>query len=200
MNEPFIHPTADVQTDRIGSETRIWQYCVVLKGATIGNRCSICFNVFIENDVTVGNDVTVKSGVQLWDGVVLEDNVCVGPNTTFTNDYMPRSKQPYTLMHTRVKQGASLGANCTIVGGVTIGEWAMIGAGSVVTKDVPPHTMWYGNPARPHGYVCTCGHRLEPENTHPKASKQAKDLVCPTCGKRYHLENETLTPETNEPK
>jgi len=184
MNTPAIHPTADVQTDKIGADTRIWQYCVVLKGATIGSRCNICFNVFIENEVVVGNDVTIKSGVQLWDGVVLEDNVCVGPNTTFTNDYLPRSKQTYTLLHTHIKQGASLGANCTVVGGITVGEWAMIGAGSVVTKDVPPHTLWYGNPARHRGYVCTCGNRL---------AKGSETYACASCGNRYRFELGVLT-------
>ncbi len=177
MKPPYIHPTADVQSSHIGEGTRIWQHCVVLEGARIGRDCNLCFNVFVENDVVVGNEVTVKSGVQLWDGVELEDKVSVGPNATFTNDHHPRSRQVFELKRTLVKQGASIGANSTIVGGVTIGAWALIGAGSVVTKDVPPHTLWYGNPARQQGYVCTCGERLD------------EQLHCTGCNKTYKQDN-----------
>lgn len=144
----MIHPTADVQTKKIGSGTNVWQFCVVLKNAVIGEDCNICANVFIENDVTVGDNVTVKSGVQLWDGVTLEDNVFIGPNVTFTNDLFPRSKvYPGKFARTIIKKGASVGANSTILAGVTIGENAMIGAGSVVTHDVPANEVWLGNPA-----------------------------------------------------
>lgn len=144
-----IHPTADVQTDKIGIGTQVWQYCVLLKGAEIGKNCNINYNVFIENDVKIGDNVTIKPGVQIWDGVMLEDNVFIGPNVTFTNDLMPRSKQyPEVFLKTIVKKGASIGANATIVAGNTIGENAMIGAGSVVTKDVPANEIWMGNPAK----------------------------------------------------
>ncbi len=150
----YIHHYTDVQTHDIGDGTYIWQFCVVLPGARIGAGCNISANVFIENDVRVGDNVTVKSGVQLWDGVTLEDDVFIGPNVTFTNDRLPRSKQyPETFLQTTVKKGASIGANATILGGVTIGEYAMVGAGSVVTRDIPPYTLWYGNPARKHGTV-----------------------------------------------
>ena len=145
----MIHPLSDVKSTNIGENTNIWQFCVVFPKAKIGTGCNICANVLIENEVIVGNNVTVKSGVQLWDGVTLEDNVFVGPNVTFTNDLFPRSKNPdWKLSKTVVKKGASIGANATILCGITIGENAMIGAGSVVTKDVPAGEVWVGNPAR----------------------------------------------------
>lgn len=145
----MIHKLSDVQSNTIGKDTNIWQFCVVLPNARIGDNCNICSNVFIENDVIIGNNVTVKCGVQLWDGVTVEDNVFIGPNVTFTNDLYPRSKQyPEKFYKTIIKKGASIGANSTIVCGHTIGENAMIGAGSVVTKDVPAGEVWYGNPAR----------------------------------------------------
>ena len=143
-----IHLTAEVQTDRIGEGTSIWQFCIVLAGARIGCDCNLSAHCFVENDVVLGNRVTVKSGVYLWDGVQLEDDVFVGPNVTFTNDKFPRSKaRPESLIPTIVRRGASIGAGSTILCGVTIGERAMIGAGSVVTKDVPAGELWFGNPA-----------------------------------------------------
>ena len=150
----MIHPTSDVQTSCIGEHTNIWQFCVVLPQAQIGTGCNICAQVLIENDVKIGNNVTVKSGVQLWDGITIEDEVFIGPNATFTNDLFPRSKNPdWELTRTVVKKGASIGANATILAGITIGENAMIGAGSVVTKDVPANTIWYGNPAQERSCV-----------------------------------------------
>ncbi len=150
----MIHDLADVQSKNIGEGTNIWQFCVVLQGAKIGRECNICAGVLIENDVTVGDRVTVKSGVQLWDGVMLEDDVFVGPNVTFTNDMRPRSKQrPQAFLRTIVRKGASIGANSTILPGVEIGERAMIGAGSVVTKNVPAGELWFGNPACKQGEV-----------------------------------------------
>ena len=143
-----IHPLADVQSDNIGAGTRIWQFCVVFAGAKIGANCNICAQVLIENDVVIGDNVTVKSGVQLWDGVRVEDNVSIGPNATFTNDLYPRAKQPYQQLKTSIKKGASIGANATILPGVTVGENAMVGAGAVVTKDVPPNVVVFGNPAK----------------------------------------------------
>lgn len=158
----MIHPLADVHTKQIGQGTNIWQFCVVLQGATIGADCNLCAHVLVENDVSVGNRVTIKSGVQLWDGVTIEDDVFLGPNVTFTNDLIPRSKQyPDSFARTVVQKGASIGANATIVAGHTIGKYALIGAGSVVTKDIPPHTVWYGNPAIQHGYVTKDGILLD---------------------------------------
>jgi UDP-2-acetamido-3-amino-2,3-dideoxy-glucuronate N-acetyltransferase len=146
--EFFVHPLSDVQTKQIGPDTRIWQFCVVFAGARIGANCNICAQVLIEGDVVIGDNVTVKSGVQLWDGVRLEDDVHIGPNVTFTNDFFPRSKVPFKLLKTTIKAGASIGANATILPGVTIGEKAMVGAGSVVTKDVAAKTVVIGNPAK----------------------------------------------------
>jgi acetyltransferase-like isoleucine patch superfamily enzyme len=145
----FIHPSSDVQSKQIGEGTRVWQYVVILPGAVIGRDGNICSHCFIENKVVVGDRVTVKCGVQLWDGVTLEDDVFVGPNATFTNDLEPRSRNDAAkLLPTLVKKGASIGANATILPGLTIGEGAMVGAGAVVTKDVPPRTLVVGNPAR----------------------------------------------------
>lgn len=149
-----IHPLADVQSANIGENTTVWQFCVVLKGAVIGSNCNINCNVFIENEVLIGDNVTVKSGVQLWDGTKIEDNVFIGPNVTFTNNSYPRSKEyPEKHIGPTIKKGASLGANATILGGVEIGNYSLIGAGSVVTKDIPPFTVWYGNPASHKGYI-----------------------------------------------
>lgn len=139
----FIHPLSDVQSKIIGQDTKIWQFCVVLEKAVIGKNCNICAHVLIENDVIIGDYVTVKSGVQLWDGIRIEDNVFIGPNVTFTNDLYPRSKKyPEKFLQTIVKKGASIGANATIIPGITIGENAMIAAGSIVTKDVPANTLY----------------------------------------------------------
>ncbi|MDW7760894.1 MAG: acyltransferase [Acidobacteriota bacterium] len=149
-----IHPTSEVQTKEIGGGTTIWQFCVILKDARIGRNCNINFNVFIENDVVIGDNVTIKPGVQLWDGLRIEDNVFIGPNVTFTNDLLPRSKQyPEKFVQTILKKGASIGANSTVLAGIEIGIFAMIGAGSVVTRSVPPYTLFYGNPARKRGFV-----------------------------------------------
>lgn len=145
----FQHPQAIVESKKIGRKTRIWAFVHILPGARIGEDCNICDYTFIENDVVIGNRVTIKCGVQLWDGITLEDDVFVGPNVTFTNDPFPRSKNhPKTFARTQIQHGASLGANATILPGITIGEKAMVGAGAVVTADVPPHAVVYGNPAR----------------------------------------------------
>lgn len=159
-----LHPLSDIQSNKIGDGTSVWQFCVILPGAEIGSNCNICANVLIENDVVIGNNVTVKSGVQLWDGVRIEDNVFIGPNVTFTNDLTPRSKKyPESFAKTVVRRGASIGANSTIIAGNEIGAYAMVGAGSVVTKDIPANTLWYGNPAKMHGYVTDDGIILDME-------------------------------------
>jgi UDP-2-acetamido-3-amino-2,3-dideoxy-glucuronate N-acetyltransferase len=149
-----LHPLSDVQSKKIGSNTRIWQFCVVLPNAQIGDECNICAQVLIENDVVIGDRVTVKSGVQLWDGIRLEDDVFVGPNVTFTNDKFPRSKN-YLAKHfvTTIEAGASIGGGATILPGLSIGRNAMIGSGSVVTRSIPPNAIVVGNPARIIGYV-----------------------------------------------
>lgn len=153
-DSPQIHPLADVQSPHIGPRTRVWQFCVILSGARIGADCNINAQVLVENDVVVGDRVTLKSGVQLWDGLRVEDDVFIGPNATFTNDRVPRSRQrPAAFQQTVIERGASIGANATILGGVRIGADALVGAGSVVTKDVPAGELWVGNPARSRGPV-----------------------------------------------
>ena len=150
----FRHPQALVEATRVGAGTRIWAFSHVLPGAVIGADTNICDHVFIENRVVVGDRVTIKSGVQLWDGVTLEDDVFIGPNATFTNDRFPRSKQrPAELLATRVCRGATVGANATVLPGLTIGERAMVSAGAVVTHDVPAYAIVAGNPSRIVGYV-----------------------------------------------
>lgn len=166
----MIHKLSDVQSPNIGKDTNIWQFCVILKDAQIGNNCNINANVFIENDVQIGDNVTIKAGVQVWDGITLEDNVFIGPNVTFTNDFTPRSKQyPTQFLKTIIKKGASIGANSTILGGIIIEPFAMIGAGSVVTKNISNNELWYGNPAKKQGYVCNCGNKCD------------KMLTCNSC-------------------
>jgi len=144
----FIHDHAICESDDIGANTRVWAFSHILPNASIGRECNICDHVFIENDVVVGDRVTIKSGVQLWDGIHVEDDVFIGPNATFANDLFPRSKQyPNKFLKTVIQKGASIGANATILPGVTLGQNAMIGAGAVVTKNVPPHAVVVGNPA-----------------------------------------------------
>jgi acetyltransferase-like isoleucine patch superfamily enzyme len=145
----MIHKLSDVQSKSIGEETKIWQFSVVLPGAVVGKNCNICAHTLIENDVVIGDNVTVKSGVYLWDGIRLEDNVFIGPCVAFTNDKYPRSKQfPEEFLTILIKKGASIGANSTILPGLTLGEYCMVGAGSVVTRDVPPYAIVVGNPAK----------------------------------------------------
>ncbi|MNJ51867.1 dTDP-3-amino-3,6-dideoxy-alpha-D-galactopyranose 3-N-acetyltransferase [compost metagenome] len=146
---PTIHELADAKSLAIGEQTRVWQYSVILEGAVIGRNCNVCAHTLIEGDVIVGDNVTIKSGVFLWSGTRIADDVFIGPNATFTNDLMPRSKvYPESFSGIVVKQGASIGANATILPGITIGISAMVGAGSVVTKDVPDFAVVVGNPAR----------------------------------------------------
>lgn len=145
----MIHALSDVQSKNIGNNTNVWQFCVVLPGAIIGDNCNICSHVFIENDVKIGNNVTIKCGVQVWDGTRIEDDVFVGPNVTMTNDKHPRSRnKDWKCEGITIKRGASIGANATILPGIVIGEEAVIGAGAIVTKNVPPHTTVMCNPAK----------------------------------------------------
>jgi acetyltransferase-like isoleucine patch superfamily enzyme len=182
--EPKIHKTSDVQTSHVGSDTSIWQYCVVLANARIGSDCNICSHVFIENDVVIGDRVTVKCGVQLWDGITIEDDVFIGPNATFVNDLTPRSRSAtWKLSRTLVRRGASIGANATVLT-VSVGCWAIIAAGSIVTRDVPNYALIRGNPGRQVGWVCQCGQKLI--FTNDQTSK------C-SCGISYKLTPTTKT-------
>lgn len=146
----FIHEKADINDDvSIGENTRIWQYVVILSEAKIGSECNICAHTLIEGDVIIGDRVTVKSGVQLWDGTRVANDVFIGPNVTFTNDPFPRSKEhPEVYSGITIKEFASIGANATLLPGITIGDYCMVGAGSVVTKDTPPYSVLVGNPAK----------------------------------------------------
>ena len=155
----MIHPRSDVLSRNIGEDTLIWQFCVVLSGAIIGRNCNLCAHVFVENNVVIGDNVTIKNGVQIWDGITIEDDVFIGPNATFTNELIPRSKNhnPENIKNTLIKKGATIGASVTILPDITIGEYAFIGAGSVVTTDVPPHALYYGNPAKHKGYITSEG-------------------------------------------
>lgn len=144
----FIHHLADCQSSSIGARSKIWQFSIILAGARIGDDCNVNAHCLIENDVRLGDRVTIKCGVYLWDGITLEDDVFIGPNATFTNDKVPRSKHyPERFLRTTVKAGASVGAGAVILPGITVGEHAMVGAGAVVTKDVPAGAVVYGNPA-----------------------------------------------------
>lgn len=154
IKDYFVHHMALCESESVGTGTRVWAFTHVLPKAVIGKECNVCDQVFIENDVIIGDRVTIKCGVQIWDGITIEDDVFIGPNATFTNDVFPRSKAyPESFLKTIIKKGASLGANCTILPGVTVGENAMIGAGAVVTKSVPPNVTVVGNPARIVGNV-----------------------------------------------
>jgi UDP-2-acetamido-3-amino-2,3-dideoxy-glucuronate N-acetyltransferase len=160
----FVHPLAVCESDRVGSGTRIWAFVHVLKGAVIGAHCNLGEGVFVESNVSIGNRCTIKNGVALWDFVTLEDGVFVGPSAVFTNDLRPRAfirRPSRTFLPTVIKRGATIGANATIVCGVTIGKYAFIGAGAVVTRDVPDHALVVGNPGRIAGKVCYCGSKLD---------------------------------------
>ena len=160
-NKPYIHPQALVETRAVGPGTRVWAFAHVMKGAVIGRDCNIGDHSFIESGVTVGDRVTVKNGVSVWNGVTLENGVFVGPNAAFTNDRFPVSRHNvFKLEPTRVREGAAIGANATVVCGVTVGRHAMVGAGAVVTRDVPDHALVYGNPAKSAGFLCVCRKKL----------------------------------------
>jgi len=175
----FVHPQGIVEAGaQIGPGSRVWAFAHILPGAVIGADCNICDQVFIENDVQVGDRVTIKSGVQLWDGITLEDDVFIGPNVAFTNDRFPRSRQyPDSFLRTRVRTGASIGANATVLPGMTIGQSAMVGAGAVVTHDVSPNAVVVGNPARVVGFV-------NPSSREPLVPVSAPDTQLNVAGAR----------------
>lgn len=184
MSEFYVHPTSIIDEDvQIGDGTKIWHFCHIQSGAKIGEKCSFGQNVNVSNNVTVGNGCKVQNNVSLYEGVELEDYVFCGPSCVFTNDLTPRAKYPKGragYKKTLVKEGASIGANATVVCGTTIGRWALIGAGAVVTADVPDHALMLGVPARLRGWVCECGEIL------------SDDLVCEKCGRTYKETNNGL--------
>jgi len=181
----FVHPHALCETDDVGPGTRIWAFAHVLPGARVGAGCNVCDHAFIEGGAIVGDRVTVKNAVLVWDRVTVEDDVFLGPNMVFTNDLMPRAHRklgPEAFLPTTVCRGATNGANATIVCGTTIGEHSFVAAGAVVTRDVAPHALVAGNPARRIGWVCECAGRLD------------GDLRCPECGRSYAAVGDGLGP------
>jgi UDP-2-acetamido-3-amino-2,3-dideoxy-glucuronate N-acetyltransferase len=160
----FQHHSALVEPNvKVGAGTRIWAFVHILPGAVIGSDCNICDRTLIEGSVRIGDRVTVKCGVSIWDGVVVENDVFIGPNAGFANDLRPRSKVHQAVYpQTLLKEGSTLGSNCVILPGLTIGRWAMVGAGAVVTHDVPDFGLVVGVPARQRGWVCRCGKKLTP--------------------------------------
>jgi UDP-2-acetamido-3-amino-2,3-dideoxy-glucuronate N-acetyltransferase len=180
MVDFFKHETALVESEQIGAGTRIWAYAHVMKGAVIGENCNICDHSFIESGAVIGSNVTIKNGVAIWDRVTIEDYVFLGPNAALTNDLWPRSRKPdWKVSPTLIERGATIGANATIVCGIRIGAYAMIGAGAVVTRNVPAYAICYGNPARVQGWVCSCAVKLD---------FRSAETTC-ECGKRYRRSN-----------
>ena len=183
---PFVHPNALVESAKIGPGTRIWAFAHVMKGAQIGRGCNICDHVFVESNARIGNNVTVKNGVAIWDGVVIEDNVFIGPNVVLTNDRNPRAevkKSREEWLPTLIRAGATIGANATVLCGITIGSYAFIAAGTVVTRDVPDYAVVVGVPGRMKGWMCRCGKQLR------VARRLAK---CASCGREYKKDSNGL--------
>lgn len=194
--EFFVHASALCESQHIGSGTRIWAFSHVLDRARIGSRCNIGEHCYIESGANIGDRVVVKNGVQVWDGVTIDDEAFIGPAVCFTNDMTPRSRGLTQAMSryshpenwrlsTRIERGASIGAGAVILPGLTIGAYAMIGAGSVVNRDVPPHRLVAGNPARAIGWVCACGGRL------------TDNLLCTICERSFALDDGELVVKVN---
>lgn len=181
----LFHPAALVESDAVGEGTRVWAFAHVMKGAVLGRDCKVGDHAFIESGAVIGDRVTVKNNALIWHGVSIGDDVFVGPNVVFTNDLAPRAANhtgPEDWLATEVGDGASIGANSTILSGIRLGRSCMVGAGSVVTRDVPDHALVYGNPARGHGWVCECGSIL------------GDDLQCTSCTKSYRKAGFGLEP------
>jgi acetyltransferase-like isoleucine patch superfamily enzyme len=179
MKEYYVHPSALCESDKVGKNTRIWAFAHILKDVVIGEDCNLCDYTFIESGARIGNRVTIKNGISIWDGVTIEDDVFLGPNCVLTNDTFPRSKIHFAEYEkTLIKQGASIGANATILCGIVIGKYCMIGAGAVVTKSVPDFALMAGNPARFRYWISKTGQKLE-----FKSGKTASDIK----GNKYKL-------------
>ncbi|NLG49694.1 MAG: N-acetyltransferase [Chloroflexi bacterium] len=189
----FAHPTALVETEQIGRGTRVWAFAHIMRGASIGENCNIGDHCFVEAGARIGNNVTIKNGNMIWEGVTLEDGVFVGPSVHFTNDLYPRSaRMPEArsryedkswLLPTTIRKGASLGAGSAILPGIIIGEYSMIGAGATVTRDVPPHAIVIGTPARVAGWVCACGQKLDFFD---------ETSTCIECGRHWERSGNTI--------
>ena len=197
-SDVHVHPTALVESERVGRGTRVWAFAHVLKGAVVGEECNVGDHAYIEGGAVVGDRVTIKNGNALWEGVTLEDGVFVGPAVTFTNDRFPRSPRLPEAAHrygpekawyapTLVRYGATLGAGSILVAGVTVGRFATVGAGAVVTRDVPDHALVAGNPAVVKGWMCACGLRLRFEG-------YTAEAACEGCGRRYVKHGESVLP------
>ena len=196
MDKAYVHPTAVVEkTATIGEGTKVWHFVHVRENAEIGRECVLGHSVYVGKRVKIGNRVKLENRATVYQGVKIEDNVFVGPHVTFTNDPYPRSfSTDWKIMPTLVKKGASIGADAVVMCGVTIGEYALIGAGSTVTKDIPPHAMAYGNPARIKGYVCKCGRQLVKEKERQKFIL----MKCPFCDEKYKIPKENYAKIQNE--
>jgi UDP-2-acetamido-3-amino-2,3-dideoxy-glucuronate N-acetyltransferase len=205
--DTYIHPSADVSSHaRIGAGTKIWQHCQVREKAEIGENCILSKGVYIDTGVKIGNNVKIQNGISVYHGVTLEDGVFCGPHCVFTNDKKPRSinldgslkgGDDWQISETLVRKGASIGAHATIVCGITIGAWAMIGAGAVVTRSVPDYGLVFGNPARLHGFVCPCGEKLtiptgRMEGLLSSEDPQHVSLKCSNCSEKIQIPIENL--------
>lgn len=179
LKDVFVHPNAIVESDKIGAKTRVWAFAHILKNAEVGEDCNICDYVFIESGVKIGNRVTIKNGISIWEGLIIEDDVFLGPNCVFTNDMFPRSKvvRP-EYERTLLKKGTSIGANATILCGITLGRYSMVGAGAVVTKDIPDFACVIGNPAKLLYWISKTGEKLNFDK-----NKEA----CDSTGNKYRL-------------
>jgi len=191
VNPPFIHETADVADDAIiGNDSLLWHNVQVMPGARIGSNCKLGKSVYIDVGVQIGNNVKIQNGISVYKGVTIGDDVLLGPHMVFTNDLYPRAfNEDYEIVPTKVDQGVSVGANATIVCGVTLEKYCMVGAGSVVASDVPPHALVVGNPASVIGYVCACGQRLSLDYK----SKSQEEAQCEKCGKQFRIEASQLS-------